>query len=115
MRSVTSYKLGLESFESMCEARRENRAVTLTFKYKRNPYTYIIGAGTTDNVYVYNDNNLFYVLIINYNLGYCGLEIYDPTHGQINDIFLQGNEIEQVGGLDLAPITIVKRLAQFMG
>lgn len=79
-----------------------------------------ISAGKSDEVHVFTqDRGNVIVLTINHALYYCGIEAFDKKGELFDHTFLQAdNEISEVlgpMGLDLAPITIAKRLYNYLG
>ncbi len=74
-----------------------------------------IAAGRSDQVHVFKQSTVLYVLSTNYKLGYLGLEIFDASSGEeYEQIFLQYEwEIEEYLGTDweqMEPATIVRKL-----
>ncbi len=103
MRTIHNWALSRESNEQQHQVVIDN-GPTLT-----------ISAGHSDNVDVFVDNGEYVILSTNNGLGYCGVEIFDNAGERVADIFAQDDCVmaDLLGprGLDLAPITIAKRLA----
>ena len=85
-------------------------------RYKDNET--IIGAGTSDTIYLFKINQTDEVLVLTINLGlyYAGIELFDSKLAKIADAFLQSDwQIDEIGDLDeLAPITVAKRLFEYL-
>jgi hypothetical protein len=118
MRKYNNYKFRRETYEKQSKARRFNPATELVTP--KGVFT--LGCGESDAVHVFTENSLLYVVSLNTRYDYVGLEIFNPKDdidscNALNEIFLQGCEqIEDIlgkRGLDLLPINIAKRLAQY--
>jgi len=78
-----------------------------------------IAAGRSDQVHVFKESTVLYVLSTNSKLGYLGLEIFDASSGEEYDnIFLQFQwEFEEYLGAkwsELTPLTIIKKFIRFL-
>lgn len=124
MRTFHDYRLVSESFESQCKARRYNPATVLRMKHKGVKRRFVLGCGSNDNVTVLREGDLLFVVSVNHGLEYAGLEVFDlgevpdeDQHGPMGIAFLQADyEIAEIlgpRGVDLTPITIAKRLADY--
>ena len=74
-----------------------------------------IAAGRTDQVSVFKESTVLYVLSVNHRYDYIGMEVFDAVSGEeYNSIFLQFPwECEEYLGDDwnqLSPISIVSKL-----
>lgn len=53
-------------------------------------FTFKLGAGRNDSIYVYKDNNALYVLAENKHLNYVSLTVFGLCSGEcIGDVFIQ--------------------------
>ena len=115
MRSV-DFTLEHENWEEQRDARRCNPALVLLFRDRTGNHRATISAGDSDYVHCFREGSLTYVLSINPGLGYAGLEVFEGAQ-QVGNTFLQVDyEIAEIlgpRGLDLEPITIAKRLADY--
>ena len=78
-----------------------------------------VAAGRSDQVHVFKDSTILYVLSVNYRHDYIGMEVFDAASGEeYETIFLQYQwELEEYLGnswRELAPKTIIRRLLQFL-
>jgi hypothetical protein len=114
MRKV-DYELQRESFEDMLAAGRYNESLEIVFRDKSGKHIHKLGAGRSDEIDVYRDGKETFVLARNFGLGYVGLEIFNGDE-KVGDMFIQNDsEIDEiVGSLELAPYTIIRRLAQYI-
>ena len=74
-----------------------------------------LGAGRGDNIQVFQESTVLYVLSSNSKVGYLGLEIFDSTSGEeYENIFLQYEwELEEYLGdkyKQLEPAAIIRKL-----
>ena len=114
MRKVINYSVEKESFEDMCNAQRFNPCLEVTFRDKNGIHTHKIGAGHRDDIFVYRKNGQTFILTNNSYLGYVGLEVFNGEK-QTGDIFLEYHQvIEVLGGCDLAPFTMIRRLKEYV-
>ena len=116
MRSVHNWALGRESWDDQSAAGRYNPAFQV--RIDGGPVL-TIAAGGSDSVDVFTDHGLYYVISVNSGLEYAGLEVFDNEGNQIDEgsVFLQADyevrEILGTRGVDLSPMSICKRLAQY--
>jgi len=78
-----------------------------------------ISAGRSDQVHIYQDSTVVYVLSINLLMEYIGLEIFDSTCGEeFDNVFLQFHwELEEYLGTkwrELTPQTIIRKLVNYL-
>lgn len=78
-----------------------------------------IAAGRRDQVHVFKEDVLLYVLSINYRFEYAGIEVFDATTGKEHESIFVENEwkLKEYFGAewrDAAPITIVKKFREYM-
>jgi hypothetical protein len=78
-----------------------------------------IAAGRSDQVHVFKESTVLYVLSINYRHEYIGLEVLDAASGEeYNKIFINYEwELKEYLGAkwrELAPITIIRRFMKFL-
>ena len=114
MRRV-DYKLQRESFEDTMAAGRFHEALEIVFRDKSGKHIHKIDAGRRDEIDVYRDGKETFVLTRHFGLGYVGLEVFDGDE-KVGDMFIQNDyEVKEiVGSLDLAPYTIIRRMAQYI-
>ena len=112
MRKV-DYQINKESFDDQTKAGRWNPALEITFCDKTGQHTHKLSAGHQDDIDVYREDDETYVVTRNEYLGYVGLEVFKGQKKAV-DLFLEYHDAKEVlGKLDLAPITIAKRLMQY--
>lgn len=78
-----------------------------------------IAAGRTDQVHVFKEDALLYVLSVNYRFEYAGLEVFDATTGEEHESIFVENEwnLKEYFGRnwrDAAPTTIIKKFMEYM-
>lgn len=66
-----------------------NAPITLTYKGKK----YIIGAGASDSITLFQEDEAIYILSENYNLDYISLEIINTETDEIQGVFLNSSDI----------------------
>jgi len=114
VRKITNYIITKESLNDMLEADRFNPCLKITFRDRKGKYTQKLYAGYEDELNVYRDGEYTFILNRNPRFGYIGLEAF-KSEEQTGDIFLEGHQvIEVLGGYDLAPCTIIKRLKDYI-
>ena len=114
MRKIKKYAVTKESFEDMRKAQRFNPGLTITFRDKKGIHRHNLGAGYSDEIHVYREQQQTFVLTQNRRLGYVGLEIFEDDE-KIGDIFFAAHELAEVLGRDdLAPFTIIRRLRDYV-
>lgn len=114
MRRITNFQIQKEPFEDACRAGRFNPSLEITFRGRTGIHTHKISAGYSDELDVYREDGVTYVLARNNALPYVGLEAFEGGE-KVGDLFLQeGQVIEVLGRSDLAPATIIKRLQPYL-
>lgn len=125
MKTLHNWKIQDESFDRQSAAGRHNPGQELLISEGDkvwNQLTIPISCGTSDDVHIFTqDEGNIIVLVVNLGLWYCGLEVFD-NRGKVgplnNRTFLQVDyHIREVLGpkeLDLAPITIAKKLYNYL-
>jgi len=78
-----------------------------------------ISAGRSDQVHVFSESTVLYVLSTNIKLGYMGLEVFDAASGEeYNTIFINYEwELEEYLGKEweqMEPVTIIRILTNFL-
>jgi len=112
VRKVTNYSVEKESFEDMCQAKRFNPCLEITFRDRNGTHIHKLSAGYRDDIYVYRDNDETCILTNNPYLGYVSLEVFNGDE-QAGDLFLEYHRvIETLGGCDFAPFTMIRRLRE---
>ena len=109
------YSIERESTDEQVEAGRFNPCLKLTFRDKTGIHTHKIGAGYSDEIDVYREDQETFVLTRNSGLGYVGLEIFNGP-APVGEMFIQNDlGIEEiVGNINFAPYTVIKRMAQYI-
>ena len=117
-------------------AQHYNPHDNVVVRVNRKPWELETGAGSSDDVDVFAEGDRIYILSMNHRLGYVGLAEYvlDEKHveehqqsggdedyssiGVANEIFIQNEDevVEILGpkGLDLSPMTIVRKLGEYL-
>ena len=114
MRKVRNYSIKKESFEDMTAAKRYNPALEITFRDKTGQRTHKLKAGQSDDLFVYREGTVTYVLGKNEILGYLGLEAF-CGYENVGNLFIDGWDVEStVGRFELAPYTIIRRLIEYL-
>jgi len=114
VKRITNVEIGKESFEDMHKAGRWNPSLEITFRDRGGSHTYKISAGYADEIHVYREAGITYVLARNTHLPYMGVEAFEGDE-VVGDIYLQEGQVEEVlGRSDLAPATIVRRLRDYL-
>ena len=114
MKRVKNYEVRKESTEDAVRAGRFNPSLEIVFRDKAGIHTHKIGAGYSDELHVFREDGVTYVLARNNALPYVGLEAFEEDD-KVGDIFLQEHQVSEVLGRDdLAPITMVKRLQPYL-
>lgn len=121
MRTITNWRVRSEPYAWQRQAGRYNPGRQLIIKEKGYRRIVPIGAGSSDDVEVFRDGDLYYVVSMNAAYDYAGLETFpaDPlAHQAGGEIFLQADhEIREIlgpRGLQLTPRTIARRLAEYL-
>lgn len=129
MKAITEYREKTEPMEETLAAKRYNPSCDILVTAFGRRLRLKSGHGSTDDVYLFRENDALYLLSLNTRYGYCGLTAYDKDDAlettaqgkpveETDSIFLQDDsEIEETlgrKGLDLSPMTIAKRLAEYL-
>jgi len=114
MRRISTFTIDKESFDDMIQAGRFNPCLEITFRDKNGQHVHKLGVGYDDVLDVYREGLETYVLSSHCGLGYIGLEIFEGSE-RIGEMFVEGHEVkETLGGENLAPFNIIKRLRRFI-
>ena len=114
MKRVKNFEVRKESIEDACRAGRFHPSLEIVFRDEAGIHTHKIGAGYSDELHVFREDGVTYVLARNNVLPYVGLEAFEGDD-KVGDIFLQEHQVSEVLGRDdLAPITIIKRLQPYL-
>jgi len=78
-----------------------------------------IAAGRSDQIHVFKEDAVLYVLSINYRFEYAGLEVFDATTGEELESIFVDNEWNLKGHFgsrwrDAAPVTIAKKFREYL-
>ena len=124
MRTVTNWRIRREPEAWQRHAGRYNPGSQLIVRTKTARLIVPLGAGSSDDVEVFSEGGLLYIVTCNASLDYVGLETVpaDPAEPEgaafTDNVFFQGDEqIREVlgpRGLDLTPRTMARRLAQYL-
>lgn len=118
VRRVRSWELFKESWEEQRAAGRYNPGQKIAYVRKDGTrIEFPISAGRDDDVELYRQGKIDYVLSMNSRLGYAGIEAF--LEGElIGEVFAQtDHEVESVLGkraFDLMPATIASRLVRHL-
>jgi hypothetical protein len=92
--------------------------MVLIYRDRGGIHRVTLDAGRADDLHVFREGNETFVLSLNHRLDYAGLQIFDTDGDEIGNIFASVDyEIkEMIGrrGLDYDPMTIAKRLAEYI-
>ena len=114
MKRVTRFSIAKESIEDMCKAGRYNRALEITFRDRTGIHTHKVGAGDSDEIHVYREETITYILSHNEGLGYFGLEAYEGAK-KTGDIFVESHQVKDILGNEaLAPFNAIKRMREYI-
>lgn len=114
MKKVTRFSIAKESIEDMCSAGRYNPCLEITLRDLTGIHTHKINAGYSDEVRVYREATVTYVLCHNAGLGYFGLEAFEGSE-KLGEVFIESHQVkETIGRDDLAPLNTIKRLAEYI-
>jgi hypothetical protein len=108
MRKITNFEISKESIEDMCAAGRHNPCLEITYRDSRRKQTHKLKAGYDDDIHVYREGLVTFVLTENHRLGYVGLEAFDYS-GHINSVFFQDYD-----EMELSPITKIRRFRELV-
>jgi hypothetical protein len=114
MRTIHEYDIVNETDEEQRAAGRYNPGLVLKINGRRLP----ISAGYKDDIHIFDEHGIIFVLSINRGLDYVGVEAFEIDHDTpFGEVFLDcDHQIADVlgpRGLDLEPITMAKRLAEY--
>lgn len=114
MRTLHTYTVDRESWESMNAAGRYNPAWELTYSLPGGElHTVTLGAGSSDALAVFHEAGRVYVVTSNDGLGYVGLQVFEGSE-EVAETFMdsgQGDTTDYI--LELTPIWQAKRLADW--
>lgn len=113
MKTIT-LKQTDESWESQRAAGRYHPAAVVTWRGVER----VLSAGDSDWVHFFEEDGALFALTVNHRMGYCGLEVFQEDDREAaGSVFAQSEEElrEVVGprGLDYAPMTLARRLADY--
>ncbi|RJR10339.1 hypothetical protein C4588_03325 [Candidatus Parcubacteria bacterium] len=114
MKKMKRYTIRKESLEDQIAARRVNPSLELCFRDARGLHTHKISAGFSDEINVYKEDGLTFVLCHHPRLGYAGLEVFDGKES-VCDVFVHGEELDYVmGPRELSPAQMIRRLKDLL-
>ena len=113
MRRI-EFRVRNESWEEQSAARRLHPAMQAVWQAFRKEHSMTLESGRDDAIYGFTEGNDAIFISYNYNLDYCGIQVYDMAAQREESFFLQGHEqlCDVLGPrtLDLAPATIARRM-----
>lgn len=112
MRTFRPWQTAPESYDSQREAGRYNPATELRYTTDET-YTVTIGAGTADELDVFIEGSLLFVLSTNQGLGYVGLQVFEGSD-EVGMSFMDSSTPNVDYILGLTPIWRAKRIANWM-
>jgi len=113
MRTVNNFQIGKESLEDQCKAGRWNPALEITFRDRHGQHRHKLGAGYSDDIHVFREHGLTFIVGTNSRLGYVSLEVYEGKD-KLGEVFLEYHNLQEaLGKTDLKPITLAKRLKDY--
>jgi len=114
MKKTTNFIITQESIDEQVKAHRFNPGLEITFVDADGLHRHKIGAGSSDDVSVFQDNGTTIVLTCNTRLEYAGLESFRGDQ-KTGEVFLIGNEMYAAfGSDDLEPARMVEILQQWL-
>jgi hypothetical protein len=114
MRRINQYIIRKENLFEMLHARRHHPCLEITYRDRTGEYPHKISAGYGDDLDVYREGPVTYILTRNPNLGYIGLEMYEGPD-KIGEVFVEAERVTEIlGRNDLAPFNIIKRLREYI-
>jgi len=112
MRTFRPWRTAPESIDSMCAARRYNPATELQY-FTDKSYTVTLGAGTSDELDIFEENSRIYALSTNTGLEYVGLQVFEDGE-EVAETFMDSSSEQTDYILNLTPIWRAKRLANWI-
>ncbi|MCK5089491.1 MAG: hypothetical protein KAQ88_05875 [Hyphomicrobiaceae bacterium] len=112
MRRFWAWQTAPEDYESQREAGRYNPALELQYCTDQN-YIVTLGAGNADEIDVFTEGSLLYVLSTNQGLSYCGMQVFEAGE-EVGETFIDSSADQCDYLLGLTPIWRAKRLADWM-
>lgn len=114
MKRVTSFSITKETFDDMRKAKRFNPCLEITLRDRTGIHTHKIKAGYSDEIHLYRENGITYVLSRNHGLGYFGLEAFEGSD-KLGEIFIESYQVkETIGRDDFAPFNTIKQMAEYI-
>ena len=114
MKRVTHFSIAKELIEDMCDARKFNPCLEITFRDKTGKHTHKLSAGYSDFIHVYRELGETFVLSENFKMGYFGLEVFNGSE-KAGDIFIESHQVKDILGNEaLAPANIIKRMMEYI-
>lgn len=103
-----------EPFDYMVSAGRWNPCVEIIFNQGRAQHRHKIKAGSSDEILVYREGSLVYVLNFNQRLPYIGLEVFDGNEN-VGNVFFQGDQVQEaLGNRNKSPFATIRRLLEYI-
>jgi len=118
MKTLKDYAIEQETLDEQHAAMRMNPGQVIVYWDHGKEYRAPISAGNSDQVEVFYEAGVCYILSINQRYGYVGLEAFAEGQPVGESIFLQDDsairDVLGTKGLDLTPKTIAMRLANHL-
>ena len=114
MKRVRRYTIQKESFADQIAAKRFNPGLEISFRDAHGQHTHKLSAGYSDEINVYKEDGLTFVLCHHSGLGYAGLEVFNSKEN-VGDVFVHGDELDLViGPKELSPVQMIRRLRDLL-
>lgn len=112
-----SYSIFHEPWAEAWKAKRHNRALVLSFRDAKGKHRVVLDSGESDQIDVFREFDQTIILSTNSKYGYAGLQVFQGEKEE-GSFFIQNySELEDILGkrcLDLEPITIAKKLMEYV-
>lgn len=105
------YSIRKETVNEVVAAGRFNAALVIRFSDKSGTQEHVLSSGYRDVLEVFRNRQTTYVVMVNYNLEYAGLEVFEGGE-KIDDLFFseRDNYTQLTRGRALLPATILKKM-----
>ena len=103
MQKVEDFVIRQEEYADQLRAGRFNPALEIIFRHQGRLCRHTLHAGQNDDLHVFQDGALVYVLSLNEPLGSVGIQVFIGREA-LGDMFLSEQEASRVvGSLNLPP------------
>ena len=114
MEIITKYLLERESFEKQLSAGRYNPAYEIVFWDDNGVHRHTICSGSSDEIYVFRQENMTIVLSVNNGLGYVGIEVFEGEERIADAFYQEWHADDMLGNEELMPVEIAEILLNRM-